>query len=46
MDLEIEDLINLAKKAGYNIKISNIEEGDKFNWYKQYLPENIFEKIN
>ena len=43
LDMEISDLIDMAKKAGYNIKLDNLEEGNKFTWYKKHLPSNIFE---
>jgi len=43
LDLEISDLITLAKKSGREIDLSNIEEGDKIFWYKNHLPNNIFE---
>jgi len=44
IDLEVGDLIELAKKAGYKLDFTNVEEGDKFNWYKQHLPTNIFKE--
>jgi len=43
LDLEISDLIELAKKSGRNIDLSDIEEGDKASWYKNPLPIDIFE---
>jgi len=42
LDFEIGDLIELAKKAGYKLDFSNVSEGDKINWYKKELPEDIF----
>ncbi len=43
LDMEISDLIDMAKKAGYDIKLDSLEEGNKFYWYKKHLPSNIFE---
>ena len=43
LDLEISDLITLAKKSGRKLNFDNIKEGDKINWYKHNLPYNIFE---
>jgi len=43
VDLEVSDLITLAKKSGRKIDFSNIEEGDKKYWYKNQLPLNIFD---
>ena len=43
LDMEISDLIDMAKKAGYNINLDSLEEGNKYNWYKNHLPNNIFE---
>ena len=43
LDSEVGDLIELAKNVGYNLDFSDIVEGDKFNWYKKELPDNLFE---
>jgi len=43
VDLEISDLITLAQKSGRKIDLSNIEEGERMFWYKNHLPNNIFE---
>jgi len=43
IDSEIADLIELAQKQKRNINLNNIEEGNKNYWYKQQLPNNIFE---
>jgi WD40 repeat protein len=42
LDLEISDLITLAKKSGRNLDFSNLEEGDKINWHKKEIPYDIF----
>jgi hypothetical protein len=42
-DLEISDLIEISKKAGVNIDLSNIKEGNREDWYKRKLPNSIFE---
>jgi len=41
LDLEVSDLITLAKKAGRKLDFSNIEEGKKEYWYKQTIPHKI-----
>jgi len=43
LDLEVSDLITLAKKSGRKLDFSNITEGDKFSWYKKHIPYNLFE---
>ena len=43
VDLEVGDLIELAKKAGYKLDFSNVEEGDKLNWYRHKLPKALTE---
>jgi hypothetical protein len=43
LDFEVGDLIELAKKAGYKLDFTGVVEGDKFNWYKKNLPDNLFE---
>ena len=43
LDLEVSDLITLAKKSGRELDFSKIDEGNKFNWYKKHIPYNIFE---
>ena len=43
LDLEVSDLITLAQKSGRKLNFANIEEGDKFSWYKKHIPEDIFE---
>ena len=43
LDSEVGDLIELAKKVGYKLDFTGVIEGDKFNWYKKELPDNLFE---
>ena len=43
IDFEISDLIDLAKKQKRNINLDNLEEGNRLYWYKNELPNNIFE---
>ena len=43
LDLEVSDLITLAQKSGRKLDFSNIEEGDKRYWYKNHIPNTIFE---
>jgi len=41
LDLEVSDLINMAKKSGRKLNFSNLEEGKKEYWYKKEIPVNI-----
>jgi len=43
LDLEISDLIALAKKSGRDINLTHLEEGNKMYWYKGELKNNIFD---
>jgi tetratricopeptide (TPR) repeat protein len=42
LDPEIGDIIEFAKKAGYKLDFSNIEEGDSLSWIHEELPSSIF----
>jgi hypothetical protein len=43
LDLEVSDLIAMAKKRGKKLNFDDIQEGDKSNWYKNHIPDSIFE---